>query len=250
MRTPRSFRMQHVRVAFRALAAASCITLSAFSLDAQQNSPVVLDQVIAVVNNQAILRSDLNNEMRLSVLEPLVQARGTETPQAALQRIISRTLIEQQIRQEDAQAASPAPNEIASRISELRRQLPACARANCASEEGWQQFLKSHNLTEQQVDAYMQHRMEILRFIERRFRQGIQISQKEVESYYKDTLLPQYSNGDTVPTLDQVAPRIQEILLQQQVNQLFSGWLENLRKQGEIEVLDPSLEDKDLTPAK
>jgi hypothetical protein len=46
-----------------------------------------------------------------------------------------------------------------------------------------------------------------------------------------------------VPPLDQVAPRIQEILLQQQVNTLFDGWLDNLRKQGEIEVLDPSLDD-------
>jgi hypothetical protein len=27
------------------------------------------------------------------------------------------------------------------------------------------------------------------------------------------------------------------------VNTLFDGWLDNLRKQGEIEVLDPSLDD-------
>jgi hypothetical protein len=42
--------------------------------------------------------------------------------------------------------------------------------------------------------------------------------------------------------LDQVAPRIQEILLQQQVNAMFDGWLDSLRKQGEVEILDPSLE--------
>jgi hypothetical protein len=39
-----------------------------------------------------------------------------------------------------------------------------------------------------------------------------------------------------------VAPRIQEILLQRQVNALFGDWLKNLRKQGDVEVLDPSLE--------
>jgi hypothetical protein len=39
-----------------------------------------------------------------------------------------------------------------------------------------------------------------------------------------------------------VAPRIEEILLQKQVNALFDDWLRNLRKQGDIEVLDPELE--------
>jgi hypothetical protein len=42
--------------------------------------------------------------------------------------------------------------------------------------------------------------------------------------------------------LDQVAPRIQEILLEKQVNVLFDAWLTNLREQGDVEVLDTSLE--------
>jgi hypothetical protein len=43
-----------------------------------------------------------------------------------------------------------------------------------------------------------------------------------------------------------VAPRIEEILLQQQVNTLFDDWLANLRKEGDVEVLDPSLLDPSL----
>ena len=42
--------------------------------------------------------------------------------------------------------------------------------------------------------------------------------------------------------MEQVEPRIEEILLQQKVNVLFGDWLDNLRKQGDVEVLDPSLE--------
>ncbi|MGA2538606.1 MAG: hypothetical protein ABSF53_21540, partial [Terracidiphilus sp.] len=34
----------------------------------------------------------------------------------------------------------------------------------------------------------------------------------------------------------------EEILLQQRVNVMFDDWLSNLRKQGDIEVLDPTLE--------
>ena len=103
-------------------------------------------------------------------------------------------------------------------------------------------FWPSHGLTPERVEAYLRYRLEILRFIEQRFRQGIQISQEQIDTYYRDTLLPQYAPGETVPSLDQVAPRIQEILLQQQVNVLFDNWLTNLRQQGDVEVLDPELE--------
>jgi hypothetical protein len=84
--------------------------------------------------------------------------------------------------------------------------------------------------------------LQILGFIEMRFRQGIQIPPAEIERYYRETLLPQFRAGEKLPTLESVAPRIQEILLQRQVNTLFDDWLKNLRQQGDIEVLDPALE--------
>ena len=167
---------------------------------------------------------------------------GQRRPQEALQRIISRTIIRQQIREEDARSLEPTPKEIEDRIGEIRKQLPICVRENCATDEGWNAFLARHGLTEGRVKAYLRGRMQILRFIEMRFRQGIQISPQDVEAYYRNTLVPQYQPGQTVPQLSAVAPRIEEILLQQQVNAMFSGWLDSLRKQGEVEVLDPSLE--------
>lgn len=208
---------------------------------APQNAPVVLDRVVAVVNRHAILASDIDDEMRLSVVDPNQVGQGTLTPQRALAQLISRALVEQQIRQEDAQAAMPTQAEVEARVAQLRTELPACVHQNCASEAGWDAFLAAHGLTPQRVKAYARYRMEILRFIELRFRAGIRISQPEIEAYYRDTLLPQYHPGEAVPTLDQVAPRIEEILLQQQVNVLFDQWLTNLRKQGDVQILDPAL---------
>jgi hypothetical protein len=205
-------------------------------------SPVVLDRVVAVVNNRAILASDLDDEIRLSVLDPALDGRSALTRKRALEQLISRALIQQQIRQEDEQSAAPSQAEVDSRLLELRRELPTCVRQNCASEAGWKVFLAVHGLTPEGVATYLRRRTEILRFIERRFRQGISISPQEIETYYRDTLLPQYAKGEAIPMLDKVAPRIEEILLQQQVNVLFDGWLRNLRQQGDVEVLDPELE--------
>lgn len=204
------------------------------------SSPVVLDRAVAVVNKQVILSSDLDDEIRLTILEP--ERGGEFTAQQALEQLISRTLIEQQIREQDFQTVEPTAEEVDARVSNLRKQLPACSRENCASDEGWEKLLAAHGLTPARVQSYIRYRLEILSFIEQRFRQGIQITQQQIETYYHDTFLPQYKSGETAPPLDQVSSRIQEILLEQQVNVLFDTWLTNLRQQGDVEVLDPALE--------
>jgi peptidyl-prolyl cis-trans isomerase SurA len=207
--------------------------------------PVRIDRVVAVANRQAILESDIEDEIQLSVLDPSTNPKERMTQQEALERLISRTLIQQQIQQEDLEATEPKPEELAARIQEIRTELPACVRADCKSDAGWKAFLEHHELTPAQVESYMRHRIEILNFIELRFRQGIRITPEEVETYYTGTLLPQYSSGEKPPPLQQVSSRIEEILLQQRVNVLFDNWLSNLRKQGQIEVLDPALETAD-----
>jgi peptidyl-prolyl cis-trans isomerase SurA len=228
-----------------------CLAASAQAIGfAQEPSPesppapasVMLDRVVAVVNNHAILSSDLDDEIRLSVLDPGRGGLGVLTRQRALEQLIARALIQQQIRQEDEQSSNPSNAEVAARLDEIRRELPACVRQNCASDAGWTAFLNAHGLTPERVESYLRYRLEILRFIERRFRQGIQISSQEIETYYRGTLVPQYASGEKIPTLEVVSPRIQEILLQQHVNAMFDDWLQNLRKQGDVEVLDPALE--------
>lgn len=226
------------------VAAMLCAGVAAGAQQAAQGmglaGQAVLDRVVAVVNNRAILSSDVDEEMRLSVLEP----RGSEpeTRASALQRLISRTLIQQQIRQEDALAVEPSQKDIDGRVAELRRNLPMCVQAHCTSDAGWAAFLSAHGLTALDVQNYMRARSEILGFIENRFRAGIRVPQEDVERYYRDTLAPQYAAGAAVPPLSAVSARIEEILLQQQVSSLFSAWLDNLRKQGDVEILDPALE--------
>jgi len=205
------------------------------------STPVEIDRVVAVVNDRAILSSDLTEEMRASVLEPNPSTTN-ENAEDALQRLISRALIRQQIREQDIQSTMPTRDEVSARVAALRKELPICIRERCATDEGWKKFLAAHGLTQDRVEAYLRNRLIILRFIEIRFRQGIQISQEEIADYYKGSLLPQYPAGQAPPPITEVSPRIEEILLQQKVSALFSGWLDNLRKQGDIEVLDPTLE--------
>jgi len=138
--------------------------------------------------------------------------------------------------------AEPEPDEVKVRVADIRRELPECVHQNCASDDGWRTFLAAHGLTQEKVSEYFRNRLEMLNFIETRFRSGIHIPPQDIENYYRNTLLPQYKTGESVPSFDKVAPRIEEILLQQQVTSMFDEWLTNLRSQGDVEILDPSLE--------
>lgn len=222
--------------------AAGCAALLALSPFARAQAPVVLDRVVAVVNGRVILLSDVDADIELSAIDPSSGGEGPPTPRQALGELISRTLIQQQIRQEDLQSVTPSAAEVQARIEQIRKELPACVQAHCGAGAGWKNFLSAHQLTEARVNAYVRNRMEILRFIEQRFRQGIQITRQQIETYYEKTLLPQYPKGVAPPPLSQVSARIQEILLEQEVNQLFGNWLDNLRSQGDVEIIDPALE--------
>ena len=82
--------------------------------------------------------------------------------------------------------------------------------------------------------------MEVLRFIEQRFRMGIKIEPQEIKTYYDKTMLPEYARQNvTPPKLDTVSDRIQEVLLQQHVSSLLGDWLKSLRAQGSVTVLHP-----------
>ena len=201
---------------------------------------VVLDSVIAVVNHQVILSSDLDLELRMMRLLPV---NGPSRPEAteALNQLTTRALIEQQVLIEDPHGLEIDPAQLSASLAELRQNLPACKQHDCASPAGWSAYLATLGLTPEQVERYWSRRMAVLAFIERRFRSGIRIAPEEIEKYYREKLLPQYPSPGTAPPLDKLSSRIQEILLGQQVNALLDDWLKNLQTQGEVEILDPAL---------
>ena len=209
----------------------------------QTLKPQTLDSVVAVVNSQVILSSDLDLEMRVFRLLP-IGSREDFTSAKALQRLTTRALIEQQIVQEDPQGLDISPKELQDSLTELRQSLPVCKIRDCATTAGWTAYLATLGLTPERVSAYWTHRMAVLRFIELRFRSGIRITQEEIQKYYQETLVPKYAKPEDAPPLEKLGPRIQEILLQQQVNALLNDWLKSLQDQGQVEVLDPALREE------
>jgi hypothetical protein len=214
---------------------------------AAADQPIELDHVVANIGSSVLLESDVEQEMHLSVLEPLQVLPGQNTPDFALLRLIDRTLILEQMEQQQ-QATSTPRAEVDGSLNELRKQIPACAQFHCSTADGWDRFLQSNDLTREMVDQRWSQRMAMLRFIDMRFRSGIRISQEQIATYYQKTLTPALAkDNEKAPPLAEVTGRIQEILLQQQVSGLFQDWLTSLRDQGNVQVVDRAYS-ADLAP--
>jgi hypothetical protein len=201
---------------------------------------VELDHVVAVIGSNVILQSDVFQEMHLSALEPLQVLPGQNTPATALRRLIDRTLILQQMKEQQQPVDTPAP-DVQKAIGELAKSIPDCEKFHCSSEHGWDAFLRANDLTHDMVEQRWSQRMAILRFIDLRFRSGIRIATDQISSYFEKTLVPALAkNHETAPPLKDVSSRIQEVLLEQQVSGLFQDWLSSLRDQGNIRIIDDS----------
>ncbi len=200
---------------------------------------VVLDHVVAVINGSVILQSDVDEEMAYAVLQPFSIDSARNTPQRALQRLIDRDLILQQM--QTAQTVTPpTPEEVQERITQLRGLIPECKSYHCETDAGWQDFLQAKGLTEKEVEARWSQRMLILSFIQSRFGSGVRITPAEIADYYNKTLLPQFHDKAVKPpALAAVSSRIEEILLQQRVSSLLLEWLQSLKSEGSVSILDP-----------
>jgi peptidyl-prolyl cis-trans isomerase SurA len=198
---------------------------------------VVLDRLVAVVNDDTILESDVDEERRFEEIQPY-RAASDFTRAKIIERLIDRALILQQsaLQPEDA----VTDKELDAQLATLRRDIPACKQYHCETDEGWKKFLGEHGFTEEEFSARWRQRMQLLKFIDVRFRNGIRIKDDEIQTYYEKTMLPEYAKRNVKPPpLEVVKKRIEEVLLQQEVGALLEDWLKSLRAQGSVRIITP-----------
>ena len=200
-----------------------------------------IDRVVAIVNGELILDSDVDQERRFAALLPYGEANGPYNRAEAIARLVNRDLILQQSRLQPGEGITMAA--AAKDLDALRKSIPSCKENACETQAGWERFLATEGFNPQSLTNLWRQRMEVLAFIEQRFRMGIKISQEEVQTYYEKTMLPEYAERHaTPPPVDAISSRIQQVLLQQQVSKLLDDWLQSLRAQGNVVVLHPGEE--------
>ncbi len=198
----------------------------------------VIDRIVAVVDKRVILESDWDLEVRYESFidnKPLASVTP-EQKEAALDRLIDQALIEDQIDKTDFTRATP--EEVAAQVETVRKQM-----VRDPSEEAWHAALARYGLDPQAVADHVATQLDILRFVEVRFRPSIHVDPVMVVNYYRDTFLPEVEKqGAPPPPLSLVESNIEAILVEQETNKLLSSWLRTLRTQAEVRRIIPQAE--------
>ncbi len=117
----------------------------------------------------------------------------------------------------------------------LRAQFP-----DGKDDQSWSTLLASYGLTEELLKQHLRSELQVMNFVELRLRPNVHVQPEEIETYYRNQLLPDLEKaGGKAVSFEDVEPRIRELLTQQHMDELLDAWLHNLRQQADIQSSVP-----------
>ena len=150
---------------------------------AGQTGGMVLDRVVAVVNEEALTLSELQEEGQPVVrkifqdfIGPERERRLQETQRQLLDQLIDRRLVLQAAKRE---GTLPSGAEVAGAIEELKR------NNNATDEAQFRALLLAEGLTLEQLRRNVEERLAISRLLARQIRSSIIIGEDELTAYYQ-----------------------------------------------------------------
>jgi peptidyl-prolyl cis-trans isomerase SurA len=192
----------------------------------------IIDRLVAVVNGQIITLGDVEQEQRLQELDSLTGDLSGASPaqqqkvgqDAVVQRLIEQTLIREQIQQFPGLEIDD--EQVESQLASIQKKLGGAEK-----------------LTDLKIDVNalrdrLRWQLQVMKFIDYRFRQFVVVDTKEIEAYYQNQFLPelQKRSGLPAPPLAEVEEKIRKILTEEKLNTQVEEWLASLRKDASIEI--------------
>jgi len=203
------------------------IFLSAFWLTGSRAD--IIDRVAVTLDNQVITQSEILLEIRLTAFQNGVPADfKPEAKREAAGRLIEQKLIRREI--EVGRYLKPGPADVEPMLKQFETQ-----RFHNAGE--LRGALEKLGLREEDLKAHLLWQLTLLRFIDVRFRPGIQVTDQDIQQYFSQKLpeLEKQAGPEKKIRLEDLRDKIQEALTDERVDQQLNDWLAETRKHMRIE---------------
>jgi len=198
----------------------------------------IIDRIGVTVGDSVITMSEIVLQLRVAALINHQQLKLDEPAlKQAADRLIEQTLVRREMALGDYSA--PDPQLVEPVLAELKRDRFA------GSETAYQQTLRQYRVSEEDLHDQLLWQLTMLRFIDLRFRPGVQVPLEDIRSYYRETFVPQWkrdSQSDP-PPIGTVRTKIEETLAQQQLDNLLDRWLNSMRTQLSIVFREAAFKD-------
>jgi hypothetical protein len=194
----------------------------------------IIDRIAISVGNQVITESQIDEEIRLTAFlnQEKLDLDKSERKKAA-GRLIEQTLVRREM--EFSRYPIPALSDAAHSLEALKTRFKTQAE--------YQQALDAYGITEDGLMRRLWWQETFLRFVDYRFRPGIQIPDADVHAAYQEQLNKWKQEGlDPVPKLEDVRASIEQTLTEQRIDQAMDRWLADTRTQVAIRFRDEGLE--------
>lgn len=194
------------------------------------SAAVVIDRVAVVVGKQVIKESDLMRDLRVTeFLNGEPPDFSSPAKRKAADRLIDQLIIRYEMRR-SLYASAPA-SESAKMLKQIQQQ-----RFGGSSAE-FQRAMARYGLTEDELRMQLQWQLDVLTFVDQRFRPGVLVTDNEVKSYYDQHLAALRRTYPNANTFQEMAPKVRSLLEGQKLNQDFDTWLRQQRAQTQIEYV-------------
>jgi len=207
-------------------------------------SAVIVDRILVTIGTQAITESELELFIRLTAfLNQSPPDFSADNRRKTVERLIEQKMVQKEL--DFSRYPRPEASEVDPRLANIVKLLFTGRDAD------YRAALEKYQLTEDDLKRYLLWQMTFFRFIDFRFRPGIQVTDAEIADYFKSTIQPlaQKANPDKTITLEEYHDRIERILMARREEVEMQGWLAETRKRTKIEYREEELKPKTATEA-
>ncbi|MEO8658942.1 MAG: hypothetical protein ABI693_10750 [Bryobacteraceae bacterium] len=205
----------------------------AFALLAAGTAPgEIVDRIVATVGSSVVTRSDVLLHLRVrAFLDGAPLDLSAAEQRKAVDRLVEQALIRREV--ELSRYTPPDMADVDAMVDQMRK-------PRLESDSFYQGELVRYGITDEQLRQAVLWQLTLLRFVEYRFRPGVQVSDDEIKTYYgrEAKATPE---GKAPPPLDDVRDEIEKILAGQRVNEALNKWLEQARSQTPIKIIEEGL---------
>ena len=191
----------------------------------------VVDRWVATINNRELITyTDLLWQLALQPDTPIDEPRSED-----LQRVLNLLIDQRLIAQEAGRlpTITPSDAEVEQGTNELVKRFP--------TQAAFYERIARVGLTADQLRDIVRQRIEIVNYLNFRFRSFTIISPQEIADHYRDVYVPRHrrqSPGRIVPTLEQISPQIETELTESKIESDTDAFLEDARTRAEIVILN------------
>jgi hypothetical protein len=188
----------------------------------------IIDRIAVSVGSRVITETDLDREIRITAF--MNNAKPDFSP--ANKRKTAERMVDQTLVRNELEASRYPPPSAAETEAALQEE-----KARFGDDAEYRRALARYGIGEDDLKARLTWQLMLVRFLDVRFRPGIQIGDEEIRNYFDEHMRAglMRAHPDQRPSIDDYHAGIEQTLISQAADVQVEQWLKEGRRRARIQ---------------